>query len=277
MPTILSVTQRKCKGVGQRILSGLYRGKPQLTQRDTDAVSLRYLHYEKGRKTVPWEKISRMAGNDRGGIICNPGLELPQAYGLRRFEPVHYGTLMAQNAFFAVLRLAQIPPGKLRLALYDPCGQYIETARKMMSYCSQLRVLTEDLVGYRKAEEGIMESCGGLLLLTDHPRDLQDCCAILSPGRWMASLTGSSSPILFSGKPPEGRFDGIAFYQFHLPLPGEFRELCPLSLENYYFLAALYEQCRIRELGKLIPDACIYGNEVYSPKRLAEMQQKAVK
>lgn len=277
MPTILSITQSSHHGIGGWILENLYTGKPKLAQISFGGGEMWYLTYEKGKKPVPWELIAKMAGEDRGRLVCNQQISIPDCYGLRRFEPLRFGKFMARNVLLSVLSIAKIPPGDLRIALYDPCGQYIETAEKLMSYCSQLRVLTEDLIRYRKAEETIMERCGGLLLLSNRPRDIQDCHVLLSPGRWTAPLSGMEQSVLFAGIAPATPFQGVAFWQYHVPLPGEYREFCPLSLDNFTYLAALYEQCGVKKLERLIPDGCICGKEVYSPIRVAGLLQKAVK
>jgi hypothetical protein len=277
LPTIFSITQSKDQGIVRRILANLYRGKPKLTRQSFQRGEIRYLTYEKRKKSVPWERISQMAGEDRGCLICNREITVPDCFGLRRFEPNRFGGCMACNALFSVLITAKIPPGALRIALYDPCARYMDTAKALMPYCSQLRVLTEDLIQYRKAAEEIMERCGGVLLLSNRPRDIQDSHVLLSPGRWTIPVSGMDKSILFAGVAPGAPFQGIAFWEYHVPLPEEYRQYCPISLENFTYLAALYELCHIEPLERLIPDGCICGREVYSLIRLASLLQKAVK
>ena len=84
-------------------------------------------------------------------------------------------------------------------------------------------------------------------------------------------------PMLFSGFPPLASFHGLFFWHYHMNLPKEYRHICPLSLENFYFLAALYELCGIHHLARLIPDSCVCGEEDYPLERLAEILQKSAK
>ncbi len=275
MPTILSITSKEKQGMWPSLF---HRKKVIVTDHQIQRSSIRLICYQSNQRRIPWKAIcAEISEEDKKHVLCPASLHIPQETGLRRFEPSYYGAAMAQNAFFSLLNMARVPPRDLRLALYDPCARYFQTAKQMMSYCAQLWIFTENPIGYQKVIQEMVEEFGGEPLLTDEIENIRDCHAILSPGRWMSAQKGAEQPILFSGYPPMASFHGLVFWRYHMNLPREYRNICPLSLENFYFLAALYELCGLHALGRLVPDSCLSGGEEYSIKRLAGILQKTAK
>lgn len=275
MPTILSITSESKQG----IFSSLFcRKRIITTDYQTKGKTIRLISYCQRGGKIPWGAIcSQIAPIDQKRLLCPVSLRVPQETGLKCFVPSYYGPLMAQNTFFSVLNQADIPPRRLQLMLYDPCGYYQETAKRMMSHCSQLWIYTENPINYRKAIQEMREELGGEPLLTDRMENIWGCQAILCPGRWMTPYMRQDHPMLFSGYPPLASFHGLFFWRYHMNMPEEYRHICPFSLENFYFLAALYELCGIHDLARLIPTSCVCGEEDYPLERLAEILQKSAK
>ena len=275
MPTILSITSETKRGVFSSLF---HRKKMMITDYQVQGHTIRLISYSQHRGKIPWKTISSsIAPADQKRLLCPASLRIPQETGLKGFVPSRYRSLMAQNIFFSVLNQADIPPRRLQLMLYDPCAHYQEAAKRMMSYCSQLWIYTENPIDYRKAIQEMREELGGEPLLTDRMENIRGCQAILCPGRWITPYMAEDHPMLFSGFPPLASFHGLFFWRYHMNLPKEYRHICPLSLENFYFLAALYELCGIHDLARLIPDSCICGEEDYPLERLAEILQKSAK
>lgn len=275
MPIILSVTSEPQQGFFSSLFS---RKRIMITDYLVQGSAIRLISYSHKRGKIPWRIICKQIDQvEQKRILCPVSLQIPQETGLKRFTPSYYGSLMAQNIFFSILNQAEIPPSQLQLMLYDPCARYQEAARRMMTYCAQLWICTENPIEYRKMIQEMREELGGEPFLTDRIEPIGECQAVLSPGRWMIPYKGENHPMLFSGFPPMASFHGLFFWRYHMNLPKEYRHICPLSLENFYFLAALYELCGIRDIGRLTPDSCICGEEDYSLEKMARILQKSAK
>lgn len=222
---------------------------------------------------MPWEKVIRLVGEEENRLLCDDRILLPET--LKRFVPQRYGSILAQKFLLEVLRTAQIPPGRIKLALYDPCAQYTPIAEQLMAYSSQLYVVTENLVAYRAVEEKLMDQYGGVVLFADCLNSL-DCSVILSPGRLLCPLYGKSGSFLFTGIAPAQSVDCMVFDQYHVTLPPAERARCPAGLNSDYFAAALYEFCNRHDFRRLTPDSCCCGNEIYSVQRMAEILTNAL-
>ena len=164
MPTILSITSETKRGVFSSLF---HRKKMMITDYQVQGHTIRLISYSQHRGKIPWKTISSsIAPADQKRLLCPASLRIPQETGLKGFVPSRYRSLMAQNIFFSVLNQADIPPRHLQLMLYDPCAHYQEAAKRMMSYCSQLWIYTENPIDYRKAIQEMREELGGEPLLT---------------------------------------------------------------------------------------------------------------
>lgn len=271
MLTALTIEKKSPTGFWDRLCAGLRTGKPRLEERAAAGVTLRHIRFEQKGKRVPWEEITELAGREGRRLLCSRLLPLPPGSSLFRFVPRRYGTRMAQNAALGVLERARILPGRLEIALYDPCARYPVLAEQLLFYTSRLHVVTGNSVGYRECERELMEEYGASLLLEEDANRLARCAVVVAPDRIVTPLPASSRSLVFTGAPPAAQTGGVVFGDYQVSMPEEYKPLCPKELGETYLLAALYELCGRDELGYLTPDACLCAGKSHTIAQLAEI------
>lgn len=255
MLTVLKITNEKNSGIGEKLLSVFkpYQLKTEL--RRCGDIEVNYINYILRRGSIKYDKLYNCCIGKRKTILCDRRIPL-EGSRLKRFTGIIYKKIMLDNFICDILKKADIDPAKIKISYYDPNAENPSLAERLLSYCTNLTVVSDMPRFYENESERIAESRGALFTVSNDISALCPCDIIIAPTIIKRALPTVSSNIIFTIYPPSSTVTGNIITDYYCEFPRKYVSLIDEDLDEMYLLAGLYSLCGVNSLAQLIPHSC---------------------
>lgn len=197
---------------------------------------------EKHLGRVPWKKLESCMGILRKDVILKGGVTLPEGCSITEFSPEIYPRILLMNTAVSKLKGSR----HRSLVVYDEKGLYMENMDNLACIFDRIRVVTSVADKYDNVARKLMENSGFSLEVSE--KSSYDADVVISHR--------CNVPLYFSGRvfTNERRFlmNAEVNAGCNIDLPEEYEKLRPEGVESLVFASALYEKCKVKNLGKII-------------------------
>lgn len=195
---------------------------------------------KKRKGKIPWKKLCECLGILREGVLLDEKISIPDGIGISRFIPEEYHLLI----FFSsvVKNIKAQPKIYSSLCVYDEKGLFMPYTKELVTYFSQIKIITPLVKEYERVSYEIFSEYGMAMLVTNKGN---------LDGEIAVSPKGSVAPVTFSGTlyslDRPYLLSGRVLCPKNLSVPEICKVLCPEDIDPLAFSAALYERCNLNE------------------------------
>ncbi len=263
MLTVLKITNEKKSGITGKLLSVFkpYQLKTEL--RRCDGVEVNYINYILRRGIIKYDKLYKCCIGKRKTILCDKEISL-EGTRLKRFTGTIFKKIMLDNFVCDILKKADIDPTKIKISYYDPNAENPALAERLLSFCTNLTVVSDMPRFYENESERIAGNSGALFTVSNDISALCPCDILIAPTIIKKAMPTASSNIIFTVYPPTAPVPGNIITDYYCEFPEKYMPLIDNTLDGMYLLAGLYSLCGITSLSELIPYSCGCSNIKYS-------------
>ena len=255
MLTVLKITNEKSCGISRRLLSILKPYQIKTEIRKCGDVEINYIDYILRRGNIKYDKLYNCCIGKRKTILCDKKISL-EGSRLKRFTGINFKKIMLDNFICDILKKADIEPTKIKISYYDPNAENPALAEDLLSYCTDLTVVSDMPRFYENESERIAEKCGAIFTVSNDISALCQCDILIAPTIIKKALPTVSSNIIFTVCPPSAPVAGNIITDYYCELPRKYIPFVDDTLDGMYLLAGLYSLCGINSLASLIPHSC---------------------
>ncbi|MCD8026792.1 MAG: hypothetical protein LUF33_07720 [Clostridiales bacterium] len=239
----------------KKLISFLKKDRVDVQIKDARGVHLKHITYISHSGKIKVDKIDKLIGAQRNHLLCAESLDLPSEKGYRRFSsPVFTARLCTNMALYALKNCAC--PEKLRIGIYDPKAVACDFLSCVLSYCSDVIVVTETERTYYAEMNRITEETGAVAVITNREGELADRDFIIAPSNIDKKIPVKSDALILTNGCPKVITNGLVYYKYYLRMPNGFDRIKPGELDEEYFCSALYSLGSQYELGSIVPTLC---------------------
>lgn len=259
------VTLSILEGTGTGILPLLKRDELRQEKVTDGEISLTKLYYTRFHKKINTKKIAAACKNLTDTVICPPEV-FPEHGEMQRFSDYSLDLRLMENFILDLLK--DFPPNTFRMILCDPLGEFHEFAEKLSMHTTLLTIITKMSHFYTNCVSEWTVPGKDNLRITEPTEEPLECDLLIHPKKITAPLS-IKSRCSFTAYPPE--IDSKEIVHHYLPIyPSDYEKLLPENIDRDDFFRALYAVERKYELGRLIPEQCICGKDVFTKKQIIE-------
>lgn len=269
MLIVLDVQKNESRDILSRIKALLHPYEIVTRVKKQNKVTVLYIRYISNRGRIRFKKIYEYAVGAPKTILCSKELQLEDT-PFKRFESSELNKCLMQNFILSILRDLGSAAGELRLGFYDPMAENPELAEKLLKEVPKLSVVSNMPRFYERESERLVEQLGAPLLVSNSPEQLSHCDVVICPDKIEQHLPVSEQALIFTAEKPSVSLKGTVISEYFPEFPYRFDRLKPKSVDDVYFLSALYSLCGVRELSSLLPRKCGDGSVLYSRERLVQ-------
>lgn len=187
-----------------------------------------------GKRGVDWEYISFCTGKCAERLIANEKINIPENFGLGRYNnKILYSKIM-QNTFVCILKKQKKTFEKL--CYIDKTGIFTEYIYSFVPYFDKIIVITENKEAYFDACDSILEKTG--------------LCVVLQSKTENAQVTIDCKENTMQVKMKNTVYNICNGEEFKVP--EIYEKLYDETVDKLVFYSALYEFCGVFELADLI-------------------------
>ncbi len=255
MLTVLKITNDTNLGTGKKIISLFkpYQIKTEL--RKCDDVEVNYINYILRHGNIRFDKLYNCCIGKRKTILCDNKISL-EGSRLKRFTGIIFKKIMLDNFICSILEKANIPPTDIKISYYDPGAENPALAERLLSYCTNLTVVSDMPRFYENESERIAKTRGALFTVNNDVSALCPCDILIAPTIIKKPVPTSSNNIIFTVYPPASPVPGNIITDYFCDFPEKYISLTDDDIDDMYLLSALYSLCGIDSLAELIPHSC---------------------
>ena len=196
---------------------------------------------EKHFGRVPWKKLESCMGILRKDVILTEGATLPKGCGITEFVPDVFPRILLINSAIKELQGAR----NKSLIVFDEKFIYADYMKKRVNSFERIRVVTPIPQKYDNVACELMENFGFSLEVSDKHCFKAD--VVIS---WECDV-----PLYFCGEIFTGErkflMNAEVYSGGDIDLPEEYEKFCPEGVDKLQFASALYEKCKVKNLGNM--------------------------
>lgn len=264
-----AIVNDKRRGIAGELWDRIRKRRAEVTKHRVGSCSFYLIKSTPTRRGIHWEEISRLAGRHRTRLVIDPSIPIPSDAFIKRFEPGEFALLLMANTANRAVADSRIELYQRTVGLFDPPGRGQKLVLEMVKYFTTVKVYTQAPERYQVFCRQMLEYYGVAVMVSDDPASLKDCVITLSLGASPKGCLPRDCPVLVLG---EGSNSGGIVIS-HLACDTEqavLRQLPP-GMNPTYFLAALYELGRQRELGSLSAVSCRIDGRAAPAEEIARL------
>ncbi len=267
-----AVVKDKRRGIAGALLDRIKGRRAQVTRHQAGSCGFWLIKSFQTHRGINWEEISRLAGRHRTRLVIDPSLAIPEDAFIKRFLPGEFSLRLLVNTVNRAVEDSHIELYQRMVGLVDPAGQHQKLVLELVKHFTTVKVFTRSPGRYEVFCRQMMEYYGVAVLVYDSAASLEDCILVLSPGQSSDCKLPRDCPVATAGEPA-----GCGGVQVsHLACCADeavLRQLPP-GMNPTYFLAALYELGRQRELGGLAAESCRIGGRAAPADEIARLMDE---
>ncbi len=276
MLTVLKITNEKDSGFGKKLLSVFkpYQLKTEL--RRCGDIEINYINYILRRGTIKYDKLYNCCIGKRKTILCDREISL-EGSRLKRFTGIIFKKIMLDNFVCDILKKADIDPKKINISYYDPNAENPALAERLLSFCTNLTVVSDMPKFYENESERIAGDSGALFTVSNDISAVSPCDILIAPTIIKKALPTVSSNIIFTIYPPSAYVPGNIITDYYCEFPEKYNSLADDTIDEMYLLAGLYSLCGINSLSELVPHSCGGSGIKYSAEDIIRIIENKYK
>ena len=255
MITVLNVRKKNELGLRDRLLSVICPYRITEQTKRSDDICVYELTYLQRRGRIRYDKLYDRCRGKSKVILCSRELNLFNT-PFKRFNSLSLKRELMKNYLFSVLKKCDIEPYRLHISFYDPNAEYPSFVQELLEYSSCITVVTDMPKFYENEAGRITAENGANIIVSDNISDLYPCDIIISPAVIRKPISAAASTLIFTTAYPTVTVAGNIICRYDITMPEKYRKLRPDSIDDMYFMSALYILCRQTELAKLLPENC---------------------
>lgn len=210
------------------------------------------LNRNPGKKNAPllWKSVQNAAGRFAGKLLVPDASAIPAESGCAALICAAYRQTLLLNSGLALLQRTKADPANLIFSVIDPQAQFLSRLRHLVPFCATLRLVTNEPDYCRHAQEELLDAFGASLLLSQEPESVQNSHIVFD----LCGERPVHAPQSIVFTHPEWAQQSTARFVVTgngVLLPERYRNLLPQGIDEAWFAAALFEQCRCAPLGTL--------------------------
>ena len=257
MFTVLQVTQEKPRRFA-KILWKLHPPEPEFVKVAVKSGAPFFiLRVRIVGKAPPWEDILYTVGRCASRILTDADIPLPDNRNVRLFSPKHLPLIAAMRTLTDVLSMADIPPNRCVIGVYDPLGSLCGRTERLLQCASDVRVCTQKTAEYDEESRRVFRLCGAGLTVGETTELFRGCNILLCDDADIFSV--SCVTFACRGTAFENRFLCKA-----MDIPEPYRSQTPENIDPELFASALYELCGVRTLERCRYSRMQHGAETWT-------------
>ena len=204
--------------------------------------------------------IKKIVGNDVKVVLCSKNLKLLKNNDFKMYEPSkEFLFNVCKNAFFKILDSAKLDPEKLNLAVFDPQGHCVSLLKKLIFYCKNLTVISNNLSVYEKEQNYLLKNYGATFFLSNNLNYLFKEKIIFAPSKIESKLPLKKSSIVFTSEKSELPLSGTVYIKYKFRKIPILENILPKEILREYFLASLYDIYKIKKVKNIAPNLYFDG------------------
>ncbi len=253
-----AVVKDERRGMLAELWDRLKGRQTKVTKHKAGSCSFWLIQSAQTRRGIDWDEISRLAGRDRTRLVLDPSVPIPEDVFIKRFVPGEFALRLLANTANQAVDDSRIELYQRTVGLLDPEGRCQKLVLELVKHFTAVKVYTQAPGRYQVFCRQMLEYYGVAVMVYDAPQSLDDCILVLSPGGCsIGCRLPSDCPVVTAEEPED--CGGIPVS--HLACAGGQAILgqLPPGMSPTYFLAALYELGRQRQLGSLAAESCRIG------------------
>ena len=201
------------------------------------------------------EKLYKYCIGSTKQILCDKQVSL-KASKLERFHSNALTEKLMENFLLGMLDKNSPLTDGIKIGFYDPEAEFPSFAEKLLSYCSNLIVVSFMPKFYEIEANRILQHSGAVMTATNSLEQLSNCDMIIAPEKIKRPLPSHQNTVIFTVCEPSVHMPGIIITGYDVDIPEEYAPLKPDSVDTDYFLSGLYSLCTVTSLAGLQPYSC---------------------
>ncbi len=272
MLTTLTVNHLHYKNIVSKIIGKILPNKIRVEIRQAGDIRIKCIEYTDRKGRVNWQKLDKIIGAQRNRLLCDVSVSLPKELGYKRFEDSEYKSRLCTN--LAISLLCAFSKDNLSVGLIDNDANFVTLPRYLLEHTENLVVVTKRGDVYSKVEKELLLEMGAPLRISKSTDSLSKCDIIIAPEYGGETLFCEDSCLVLKTKKEKSDEGTTVLYDYFIRLPKKLSDICPESLEDTYFAAALYSIGYRYELGSFVPSICESENSMHTFSSLKKLISK---
>lgn|GEM_PF-5422121 len=222
-------------------------------------------------KKVTSSYIKKIVGNDLKVVLCPKNLKLLKNKDFKIYKPSkEFLFNICKNAFFKILDAAKLDPEKLNLAVFDLQGHCVGLLKRLIFYCKNLTVISNNLSVYEKEQNYLLKNYGATFFLSNNLNYLFKEKIIFAPSKIESKLPLKKSSIVFTSEKSNFPLSGTIYKKYKFRKIRSLENIFPKEISREYFLASLYDVYKIKKIKNIEPNLYFDGFKYISWKDLVK-------
>jgi len=248
MLTFLTIENKEPKG----LLPLRYKIISEL--KSAGGVDVKHIRYIRKRGRVRWDKIEKIAGDEKSRLLVSENTELPKESNLMRFDCTALKSRLCINFAAEVLKSLK-NKAKVKVAVFDPEASIVDAMDMLLKFTESINVVTRMTGIYSAQAERILNESGAVLSVSKRLKSLEGAELLIVPNKLGVMLPVKKSAVILTVMPPSVSQRCGVYYKYYFSLCDELLRLLPQGFDAECLASALYTLCGRIDLGATVPQA----------------------
>lgn len=249
MLTFLTIENNKTKG----LLPLRYKISTEL--KSGEGVDVKHIRYIHRRGKIHWDKIKKIAGDEKNRLLISENTTLPQNSELMRFECTEFKSRLCINMAAEVLKLLKNSKAKIKVAVFDPEASVVDAMDMLLKFTESITVVTRMTGIYSAEAERILNESGAVLSISRRLKSLEGAELLIVPNKLSVLLPLDKTATILTVAPPAVSQRCGVYYKYYFTLSEELLKLLPQGFDAEYLASALYTLLGRLHFGATVPQA----------------------
>lgn len=270
----ITIKEKNTDNWYRKLIDTISRNKIILENLSVNGIEILHININKKNDRIPWKKISEIANKNGNKIICDESIDLPNKYGLIRYESDGFMQRLCENTALVAIKKANINPVKINIGFYDPSGTRFNMLDFLIPLSKKIKVVSQNLNLYEKESTKALEGYDHKVVFSGDVGILNDIDVLIAPDRIEEYIPLKPNTIVFTYKVPAKKIQGIIYHDYQITKLLTLVNNTVEGLKKEYFVAALYDIGNYYELGSLVAKNCINNGKLISLDYIALSMKK---
>lgn len=211
---------------------------------------------------LPWAEIEAIIRTNHLRLALPETIAPPPELCLPLFKPDEFPRVIAYRTFLEILSRFKPPAQKRAVGIVDLRGSMVNELAELVELAGDIMIITARPYLYENFREWAMREHGAAVTVSDDISRVEKYKALFLPNALPFEIGGSGGVFSCDKIKSSSR---RTLCGSGISLPRQYRSLMPEGYDTYLFAAALYEQCGIKSLERLVLKKIIFKDDEISP------------
>lgn len=273
MITVLNIQESLPSGMIEKIKSFMVPYSIDTSFCSGKMANIFMINYTRRKGKIRFDKIYKSCIGKPKTVLCNENI-LPDNIPFKRFSDTEFQTIMMKNMVIDLLK--RTGQTDLKITFYDPFAEYPSFIPELLKYVTVLTVISNMPRFYENEAERIMSETGASIIVKNDIEQLLPTDILIATVPIDKEINVGNNELIFTVQKPLAACRGNIFYDYKLYIPSEIICKIPDSIDESYFAGALFLLCNIKELKKITPYACRYGQKLIGTDEICNILKKVI-